>query len=60
MSIRDWTPQDAADQDAKPPAPDCPNCGSDDTDRFHRDGDMLAPECDYNSCNECEHEWGHT
>ena len=39
----------------------CPKCGSFDTDiGLHHEASALAPECWYNACNECDHQWGHS
>jgi hypothetical protein len=39
----------------------CPKCGSFDTDiGLHHQGDAASPECYYNACNGCEHQWGHS
>jgi hypothetical protein len=43
----------------EPVAVHCPKCGSDDITEVHREGDLLAPECDYLFCMACEHQWGH-
>ena len=43
----------------EPVAVHCPKCGSEDITEVHREGDLLAPECDFFFCMACEHEWGH-
>lgn len=40
-------------------ADECPTCGSLDAMNIHRDGDMVAQECDYKACQECGAQWGH-
>lgn len=35
----------------------CPKCGSTDVSRCHFSGNSAAPECDYNYCEMCEHQW---
>jgi hypothetical protein len=37
----------------------CAACGSDQVSRGHHAGNALAPECDYNVCDQCGHQWGH-
>lgn len=59
MSITEWTPQDAADEDAKPEDELCPVCEADNIERRHHTADSI-PECFYWQCNECEHQWGHS
>ena len=38
----------------------CPHCGSDDTYFTHTSEDDNGNRVDYQSCNECEHDWDHT
>ena len=39
----------------------CPKCGSRDTSiGLRHEASALAPECWYNECTACEHQWGHS
>lgn len=38
----------------------CPKCGSFDTTRCHHQGNFALPECFYQSCDECNHQWDHS
>jgi len=37
----------------------CPLCESQEVSQRHHETSWLAPECDYQECNECAHQWGH-
>ena len=37
----------------------CPKCGSYETYRRHADGTFYLPECFFQQCDECDHQWGH-
>jgi hypothetical protein len=38
----------------------CPKCGSLNCDRYHHYGNFALPECFYQKCDDCEHQWGHS
>lgn len=39
----------------------CPECGSDDTDHKKMRGDACAfGDVDFDECNACGHQWGHS
>jgi len=58
MSIRDWTPHDAQDEQeeraARGKGPRCPHCESDDTVK----GRVYQSAVTYYACMNCEHDWG--
>ena len=37
----------------------CPNCGSAEWDRRHRDATFALPETDFKQCNACDQQWDH-
>ena len=37
----------------------CPECGSADSVNVHHAGDFAVPECYYQRCMTCDHQWGH-
>jgi len=37
----------------------CPKCKSFEVSRHHFEGSFALPECDYEQCDDCFHQWGH-
>lgn len=37
----------------------CPKCGSSEVQKYHHLSTFALPECYYQSCYDCDHQWNH-
>lgn len=47
------------ERDREPQDEHCPACGSTEVSEGHHQGNSVAPECTFKSCDDCGVQWDH-